>query len=166
MKDGDLISFYTRTLTGSLFPDRLTVRLSTSGASVDVGVEPLDVGDFATVLLDINPNYETGGVYPEDWTEFTIELKGLGGKTSGRVAFHYFNQFMDTNGNYIGIDSFRFIPFLLGDVNIDGFVNVQDIAPFVELIETGGFAERADFNGDGKVTIEDIAPFVDAVING
>jgi len=50
---------------------------------------------------------------------------------------------------------------LLGDVNLDGVVNLLDIAPFVALISSGEFQAEADINGDGEVTLLDIAGFVD-----
>ena len=56
--------------------------------------------------------------------------------------------------------------FLCGDLNGDGIVSLLDIAPFVELIQTGGFDPAADLNGDGLVTLLDVAPFVDKLIGG
>src|SRR2546428_3306592 len=52
-------SFYTRTVDMPSFPDRLQVRMSTNGASSNVGTTATDVGDFTTLLLDINPTYTT-----------------------------------------------------------------------------------------------------------
>ena len=164
LADRTMISFYTRTVTASPFPDRLVVRISSNGDSVNVGDGPLDLGDFQTVLFDINPTHQVGG-YPEEWTLFETELMGFGDST-GRIAFHYFNEFMNVNGNYIGIDTFRQIPFLLGDVNCDGFVNILDIQPFVESLTGGEFNEKADLNGDGVVDLLDVDPFVDAIVGG
>ena len=53
--------------------------------------------------------------------------------------------------------------FLLGDVNRDGFVNLLDVQPFVELLSTGTFQEEADTNGDGVVNLLDIGPFIDLI---
>ena len=61
------MTFWTRTTTANPFPDRLQVRMSTAGASSNVGTTATDVGDFTTLLLDINPTYTVGG-YPEVWT--------------------------------------------------------------------------------------------------
>ncbi len=55
--------------------------------------------------------------------------------------------------------------FELGDVNRDGAVNLLDIAPFVQLVSSGGFQEEADVNDDGVVDLLDVAPFVD-LLNG
>ena len=103
--EGFTVTFYTRTETNSPFPDRLQVRLSTNGASANVGAGAAAVGDFSTLLLDINSAY-AAGVYPEDWTVQNITLSGLGGATSGRIAFRYLIDDVNVNGNYIGVDTF------------------------------------------------------------
>jgi hypothetical protein len=54
----------------------------------------------------------------------------------------------------------------LGDVNLDGVVNLLDVAPFVALISNGGFQIEADVNMDGVVDLLDIAPFVDLLAGG
>ena len=51
--------------------------MSTNGASSNVGTTATDVGDFITLLLDINPTYTTSG-YPNVWTQFTVTLSGRG----------------------------------------------------------------------------------------
>jgi hypothetical protein len=111
--NGDVIKFWTRNPTDNPFPDRLEVRLSTNGASTNVGTGSTAVGDFTTVLTTINPDLTVGG-YPEVWTEVTITLSGLpAGGASGRVAFRYFvtgGGPTGDNSNYIGIDTFSYTP--------------------------------------------------------
>src|SRR5439155_26529662 len=53
--NGDTVTFYTRTISPVQFADRLQVRLSKSGTSANVGTGATDVGDFGTLLLDIDP---------------------------------------------------------------------------------------------------------------
>lgn len=109
LQNGDVISFYTRTITGSIYPDRLELRLSTNAASVNVGSEPTSVGDFSTLLVSINPNLLVGG-YPTDWTLYTVTLSGLTGTVEGRLGFRYFVTNGGSNGansNYIGIDTLQ-----------------------------------------------------------
>ncbi len=111
LHNGDVLSFYTRTVTVPEFPDRLEVRMSTNGASIDVGTTATSVGDFTTVLLTINPTlstapYPTG--YPNDWTLIEATVNGLGGATAGRLAFRYFVTDAgdgSPNSDTIGIDS-------------------------------------------------------------
>lgn len=121
MIDGDVLTFWTRTVAASPFPDRLQVRLSTAGSSTDVGTTSTDVGDFATLLLEVNPTLVVGG-YPETWTEFNVSLSGLpGGVANGRLAFRYFVTNGGPNGansNYIGIDT---VSFEAAGIFLDGF---------------------------------------------
>jgi len=100
----DVLSFFTRTAAAVEFPDRLEVRLSSSGASANVGDTDSSVGDFTSLLLSINPTLTVSG-YPETWTNYLVTLSGLDGPTSGRLAFRYFVTDTDNNGNYIGIDT-------------------------------------------------------------
>jgi subtilisin-like proprotein convertase family protein len=106
LKNGDVFRFWTRTTTGQ-FPDRLQLRMSTNGASVNVGATATSVGDFTTVLQDINPTY-TGTGYPTAWTQFTTTLSGLPpAGISGRLAFRYFVENggpTGANSDFIGID--------------------------------------------------------------
>jgi subtilisin family serine protease len=109
--DGDTVSFWTRAPAGSGFPDRLEVRLSTSGDSVDVGSTATSVGDFTTVLLEVNPDLLVGG-YPEQWTQFELTLDGIGEATTGRLGFRYFVTDAGPfgfNSDYVGIDTFEYV---------------------------------------------------------
>ena len=54
---------------------------------------------------------------------------------------------------------------LKGDVNQDGFVDLLDVAPFVDRITNGDFLAEADVNCDGFVDLLDVAPFV-ALLTG
>ena len=89
LQNGAVLTFFTRTVDVPAFPDRLQVRMSTSGASSNVGTTATDVGDFTTLLLDINPTYTLTG-YPNVWTQFTVTLSGIASPTTGRLAFRYF----------------------------------------------------------------------------
>lgn len=101
--NGDTISFFTRTIDAPAFADRLLLRLSTNGAS-------LNAGDFTTTLLTVNGGLSTSG-YPSVWTQFTATISGLSTPTLGRFAFNY----NVTNGgpggsnsDYIGIDDVQY----------------------------------------------------------
>ncbi|MFZ2360669.1 MAG: choice-of-anchor J domain-containing protein, partial [Anaerolineae bacterium] len=110
LANGDTISFWTRTATGSSWPDRVELRLSTAGASTNVGTLATDVGDFTTLLLSVNPTLVAGG-YPEVWTQYTATLSGISGGASGRIAFRYFvtnGGPSGANSNYIGIDTVEY----------------------------------------------------------
>ena len=104
----DTMTFFTRTVTGNTFPDRLEVRVSNNGASSDVGTGATDVGDFTDLVLSINPTLTLGG-YPQTYTQFTVNRADLASPSgSGRIAFRYFvtgGGPAGNNSNYIGIDT-------------------------------------------------------------
>ncbi|PTM08726.1 MAG: PEP-CTERM sorting domain-containing protein, partial [Bacteroidetes bacterium] len=106
VENGDVITFYTRTITAPFFADRLQVRLSDTGGS---SVDPTsfsDVGSYTELLLDINPTLVAAN-YPDTWTLQTINIAGLTGATDVRIAFRYFVADAGpagTNSDYIGID--------------------------------------------------------------
>lgn len=107
LQNGDMFVFWTRTSEDNPLPDRLEVRLSTAGASTNVGDTSTSVGDFTVLLRSINPNLEVGG-YPEVWTQFVVTLNGFSGTESGRIAFRYYvtdGGPAGDNSNYIGIDT-------------------------------------------------------------
>jgi hypothetical protein len=127
LSDGDEVSFYTRT-TGDTptYPDRLELRLSASG-SCSPGSTATGVGDFSTLLLSVNPALTTSG-YPSTWTRFSAVLGGLSAPIRSCIAFRYFITEAGptgTNGDYVGIDTFRFVD----DVTAPDAPAVDAVAP-------------------------------------
>ncbi|MGC4047712.1 MAG: choice-of-anchor J domain-containing protein [Armatimonas sp.] len=103
LRDGDALSFYTA--SSDVFPDRLQVRWSATGT--DTGSIWSDVGDFSTLLLDINPSLTPTG-YPHSWTQVSTFITGIGSNyTSGYLAFRYFvtdGGENGTNSSGVGLD--------------------------------------------------------------
>lgn len=111
LRNGDSFSFYTTTVPGSSYPDRLEFRLSTAGASTNVGSTTSSVGDFGITLATVNGGLALGG-YPETWTRVTVTLSGITSVVDGRVAFRYNvpdSGVFGDNGNVIGVDSFSYV---------------------------------------------------------
>ncbi len=124
-RNGDVFQFYTRKPTIGAgqtdYPDRLEVRLSTNGASTNVGTGATAVGDFTTLMLSINPTL-VANVYPQVWTQYTITMSGLPAPTSGRLAFRYFVTGAGSLGSfsdYIGIDNAVYTPYVCPALTID-----------------------------------------------
>lgn len=121
-KNGDTFTFYTRCSPDNMYADRLEVRMSTNGASTDVGTGPTAVGDFTTELLTINPNLQTS-VYPyASWGFFTITISGLSQPTSGRIAFRYHVTNGGPSGvysDYIGIDNVVYTPYTCPQISLN-----------------------------------------------
>ena len=110
--NGDTVSYWTRTQTPATtqyLQDSMQVRLSINGASTEIGATSSDVGDFTTLLQDINPTLTQAG-YPDTWTQYTNTITGLLGPTTGRIGFRYYVTGVDNSaasqGNYIGLDTF------------------------------------------------------------
>jgi hypothetical protein len=100
-ESGDKIEFFTRTEADSEFADNLQVRLSTNGTSTNVGTTESSVGDFTTLLLEVNPpvndEYDPNG-YPHDWFKYTLTVPTLNEPTQGRLAFRYYVMNGGPNG--------------------------------------------------------------------
>ncbi len=111
LKDGDVIKFYSRaggTGTGTVYADRLELRLSTTGAAtVAPSGGSAGVGDYTTLALSINPDLTTTG-YPFTWTQYTYTVTGLPTATDCKIAFRYFVTSggpSGDNSNIVGIDA-------------------------------------------------------------
>ena len=132
VKNGDVVSFYTRTVDGPTFADRLQVRLSTAGTSTNVGTTPTSIGDFTTVLVEVNPTLSPTG-YPSTWTKFTAIVSGLAAPTTGRIAFRYFVTNGGPNGansDNIGVDQVEY--------STPSSVNCANVVTNIAVNITGG----------------------------
>lgn len=112
LQNGDVITFYSRaggTGTGTIYPDRLEVRLnSTDVSSAGNPVGSTGVGAFTTIAVSINPTLTTTG-YPFAWTQYSYTVSGLTGVVPCKIGFRYFvtNGGPDgANSNIIGVDTF------------------------------------------------------------
>jgi hypothetical protein len=110
MKNGDKFSFWTRTYTGSIYPDRMQVRMNLTDNSSQVGNTENTVGKFTTLLTDINPTLAVHG-YPETWKKYEFTIAGLADAAKRRIGFRYLVSSggpSGVNSNAIGIDQFKF----------------------------------------------------------
>lgn len=160
----DSFSFFTRTATpgATVFPDRVEIRVSTNGASTDVGTGFMGVGDFTNVIDVINPDLTSTG-YPSDWTEFSYSNLGLSGM--GRIAFRYYVDNagpVGANSNYIGIDTFVLdevectitsVSLEGNQLTIEGNCAAADIYCFDSNNNPVLIAEDVAVNGSATITI-------------
>lgn len=102
--NGATISFWTRTIAGPVYPDRLRLVFNTTGSTLPA--------DFTNVLLTVNPTLTTTG-YPTVWTQYTATIAGVTGTVTGRYALHYNPTVggpQGVNSDYIGVDDVSFTP--------------------------------------------------------
>ena len=111
MKNGDIITFYTRTKDNpTTAPDRLELRINQVNSGVEVGNDSSSVGDFTKLALSVNPNLTSSG-YPGDWTAFSYTISGSPVPKLGRFAFRYYVSKggpTGPNGTGVGIDDVNF----------------------------------------------------------
>lgn len=118
VQNGDIVTFYTRigknTTTedpNASFADRLQLRMSTTGtATVNPTGGSTGLGDFTTLLADVNPTLNLTD-YPTSWANglITSTISGLTGPTDVKFAFRYFVTSggpAGANSDIIGIDTF------------------------------------------------------------
>ena len=111
MKNGDKIIFHTGTQIGTGRADRMQVRLNAINGTDNVGNDSSSVGDFRTLLLDINPTLAKNG-YPQSWRKYTLTVSGLPAPVERRFAFRYYVTNAGPRGKNslgIGIDSVAFV---------------------------------------------------------
>lgn len=124
---GDTVSFYTRTVNTPTYADRLVVRASDNGASLNIGAGANDVGDFDMVLGTVNPTLSTSG-YPNTYTQFTYVVPFT---ATGRIAFNYHvtnGGPSGSNSDYISVDA----------VSITGPAVVPEPSSFAALAGLAG----------------------------
>ena len=61
-------------------------------------------GTLVRCLLAVNPALSLNG-YPQDWTQYTVNVSGLGVPATGRFALRYVVTDTSINADFIGIDS-------------------------------------------------------------
>ena len=87
-------------------------------------------------------------------SSFEVDTSNFSNPINGK-----FSVTVGPSGNQRGL-FVRYGQFALGDVNIDGQVNLLDVAPFVDAVNSGNFVSEADINLDGDVNLLDVALFV------
>ncbi|MBI5858808.1 MAG: immunoglobulin domain-containing protein [Sphingobacteriales bacterium] len=104
IKTGDIFHFSTRASNNTAYSDRMQVRLSINGNSLNVGNSNTSVGDFSTLLLDLF--WGTAVQYPWIWIPIDLQIPNVPAGTTGRIAFRYFSNAVGNNSNApeIGVD--------------------------------------------------------------
>ena len=54
---------------------------------------------------------------------------------------------------------------LLGDLNEDGVINIQDVILIVNLILNNQFDINGDINNDGNIDVIDVVQIVNIILN-
>lgn len=172
-------SFSEIALNGS---GQLAFRANLDGTDVDEELNNNDTAIFATGvdgelvliaregdLFDVDDDPLAEDLRTISFLTFANNSGNGDGQASGfndqgQIAFRL--NFTDgTSGIFISnlVAAAAPEPILIGDVNRDGFVNLGDIAPFIELLfgDVDEFRAEADIDGNGLINLGDIGPFID-----
>lgn len=136
ISNGDVISFYTKSLYGTNGSDRLQVRLAKTPDVYVEGSSSAD-GNFDELLLEINPTHNDG--YPSEWTKYTSTISSLaeGEVVMGRIGFRYYVPNVGCSGcststgtglpeNSIGLDEEEMYYLELGYTTAETFADLSD----------------------------------------
>ena len=66
---------------------------------------------------------------------------------------------------YIDDFTLYYIESAVGDVNVDGEVNIADVNTVIDTILSSALLPAADVNGDGEINIADINALIDIILN-
>ena len=63
-----------------------------------------------------------------------------------------------------GIDDGSCEYYIMGDINLDGQINILDIVQLANMILSDDYQESADLNGDGNLNILDVVALVNIIL--
>ena len=117
--------------------------------------------DYHVFTIVFDPETETADVFVDG----IEQLSNLTGQPTDlrRVVWGTGGSSTTGTGHFNEV-VFKTTEVLIGDANLDGFLNLLDVAPFVARINDGMFLAEADTNGDGVVDLLDVALFVQALV--
>ena len=93
---------------------------------------------------------------------YTVDLVGSGSTLELRLSCDFDFEAFSLDNIVITAGG----SVLKGDVNLDGLINLLDVNPFVDELQSGGNQAEADTNCDGEVNLLDVGPFVDLLGGG
>ena len=132
-------------------PEDGTVTIDTFGSDFDTVVHVYTGFELGFEnLIPVTNNDQAGGTNQSE-ASFSVQ--------SGQCYEIRVGGFFGDEGD-IAINGSFAAGFLLGDVNGDGNVDLLDVQPFVNLLQSGGYQAEADINRDGVVNLLDVDPFV------
>ena len=140
------------------------------GAGADTVDVPYDTDRWVKIELIIDQDDDWTRVYYDD--QFVTEYSwtgGILGNANGAADIAAVDLFANGSSPVFYDDlvlepAYDFAP-LLGDINLDGVINLLDVYPFIDLLSNGTYQLEADMNSDGSVNLLDVDAFIDALSN-
>jgi len=146
-----------------------------SNTSIDIEVDIIDYSSFnadlEAVILHWKYSAEDG-----PFGEITLELQsdniytGTFPSLNSNSLIEYFISATNLEGNTAshpnaGWHTFNTLEFMLGDINGDNSINIQDIVLAVNLVLSNEYNNLADLNLDEAIDVLDIVQLVNIILN-
>jgi hypothetical protein len=112
-------------------------------------------GPFGEIPLELESDNIYTGTFPALNSSSSIEYFITSTNMTGDIVSH----------PNVGWHIFNTLEFLLGDINGDNSINIQDIVLVVNLVLAGGYNNLADLNFDSTVDILDIIQIVNYILD-
>jgi len=112
-------------------------------------------GPFGEIALELESGNMFTGAFPALNSNSSIDYFLTATNSSGNAVSH----------PNAGWHTFNTLEFMLGDINGDNSINIQDIVLAVNLVLSGEYNYSADINSDNKVDILDIVQLVNIILN-
>ncbi len=151
-----------------------TEELSDNG-SIDIESEILDYGNAEDNVQSVTLHWKYSA---EDgpFGEIALELEsdnmytGTFPALNSNSSIDYFLTSTNLEDNTVshpnvGWHTFNTLEFMLGDINGDNSINIQDIVLAINLVLSGEYNYLADVNSDSTVDILDIVQLVNIILN-
>lgn len=149
MKSGDLQLKTVKILFETAYGERVTAEYNIEGA-----------GENITVDVPVNSFCDASdlGNFPLHLVYYYITYSAV---TTGQ---QYSLQIPGMELVYASMPPDELQP-AVGDVNLDGEVNIADVNAVIDVIVSGDLLPLADVNGDGEVNIADINAVIDIILS-
>ena len=116
------------------------------------------------LVMDQHPSLPIRSQFSPDGLHKQVVVLGYDGVKIGSITLN--SGVNNTAKNYIrGILEEHYQQSVLGDINGDSLVNIQDIILLVNVILNGQTDSASDINSDGLVNILDVVQIVNIILN-
>ena len=146
-----------------------------SNTSIPVEVNVVDYGDFNTDLESVVLHWKYSaedGPFGEIALELEVDnvYRGTFPSLNSNSLIEYFITAINMQGNSVshpnaGWHVFNTLEFMLGDVNTDNSINIQDIILLINIILNNEYNNSADLNLDNTIDILDVVQLVNMILS-
>jgi len=112
-------------------------------------------GPFGEISLDLESNNIYSAIFPNLNSDSLIDYFITATNFEGKTVSH----------PNAGWHTFNTLEFILGDINGDNSVNIQDIVLVVNFVLGGEYNNLADLNLDSTINVLDVIQLVNIILN-